>query len=101
MLRLGADIVGFGDIDELPDDVRGGLPVGISVAVVYPPEIIRGITELPTPEYREWYDKLNERLDMIVIRGAELLRDMGYKAIAQTREYVGSGESNDNTTLTA
>ena len=34
LLRLGADIVGFGDIDELPDDVRGGLPVGISVAVV-------------------------------------------------------------------
>jgi len=99
LLRLGADIVGFGDLGELPADVRGGLLVGISVAVVYPPEVIRGIAELPTQEYREWYDKLNERLDMIVRRGAELLRDMGYKAIAQTREYVGSGESNDNTTL--
>jgi len=99
LLRFGADIVGFGNLDELPDDVRGGLPVGISVAVVYPPEVIRGISELPTQEYREWYDKLNERLDMIVSRGAELLREMGYKAIAQTREYVGSGENSDNTTL--
>jgi len=99
LLRLGADIVEFGDLGELPADVRDGLPFGISVAVVYPPEVIRGIAELPTQEYRLWYDRLNERLDMIVTRGAELLRDKGYKAIAQTRECVGSGESNDNTTL--
>ena len=66
LLRFGADIVGFGDLNELPADVRGGLPVGVSIAVVYPPEVIRGISELPTQEYREWYDKLNERLDMIV-----------------------------------
>jgi len=58
LLRLGADIVGFGDLDELPASLRGGLPVDISVAVVYPPEVIRGISELPTQEYREWYDKL-------------------------------------------
>jgi len=99
LLRFGADIVGFGDLNELPADVRGGLPVGVSIAVVYPPEVIRGISELPTQEYREWYDKLNERLDMIVRRGAELLCDMGFKAIAQTREYVGSGENSDNTIL--
>ena len=97
LLRLGADIVGFGSLGELPDDVREGLPVGISIAIAYPPEVIRGISELPTQEYREWYDKLNERLDMIVSRGAESLSEMGYKAIAQTREYAGSGEVNDNT----
>ena len=106
LLQFGADIVGFGSLSELPDNVRKaspceshGLPVGVSVAVSYPPEVIRGIAELPTQAYREWYDRLNERLDMIVSRGAELLSGMGYKAIAQTREYVGSGESNDNTTL--
>jgi epoxyqueuosine reductase QueG len=99
LLRLGADFVGIGCLDELPDDVRGGLAIGISIAVVYPPEIIKGIAELPTQEYREWYDMLNERLDMIVSRGAELLHDMGYKAIAQTRKYVGSGENKYNTTL--
>jgi len=99
LLQLGADIVGFGDLNELPSDVRAGLPVGISVAVVYPPEVIRGIAELPTQEYCEWYDKLNERLDMIVSSGAERLREAGYNAIAQTREHVGSGESCDNTTL--
>jgi len=96
---LGADIVGFGDITELPDVVRAGLPVGICVAVKYPVHVILGISELPTQEYREWYDRLNEKLDEIVTKGTELLCDMGYKAIAQTREYVGNGESKDNTTL--
>lgn len=99
LLRLGADIVGFGDLGELPGDVRERMPVGISIAIAYPKEVIRGIAKLPTLEYREWYDKLNERLDAIVSRGAEILREMGYKAVAQTRKYVGSGEAEDNTTL--
>jgi len=99
LLRLGADIVGFGDLGELPVNVREGMPVGISVAVRYPKEVIRGIAKLPTQEYREWYDKLNVRLDTIVTRGAEIISEMGYRAVAQTREYVGNGESEDNTTL--
>jgi epoxyqueuosine reductase QueG len=73
------------------------LPIGISVAVVYPKEVIQGISELPTQEYHDWRDKLNERLDIIVTRGAEMLRSMGYKAVAQTHEYVG--ETEYNTTL--
>ena len=97
--RFGSDIVGFGRLDELPDNAREGLPVGISVAVKYPKEIIRGITEFPTHEYHEWYNKLNEQLDAIVTSGTEMLREMGYKAVAQTREYVGNGESKDNTNL--
>ncbi|MDR1192606.1 MAG: epoxyqueuosine reductase [Peptococcaceae bacterium] len=88
---LGADIVGFGDISELPASAREGLPVGISVAVKYPKAVIRGISELPTPEYREWYDRLNARLDEIVAGGARLLVGRGFKAIAQTRERVGGG----------
>ena len=99
LFRLGADIIGFGDLSEIPYDKRSGMPVGISVAVAYPPEIIRGISVLPTQEYREWYDRLNERLDDIVTRGAEMIKDLGYQAIAQTREYAGSGEFTDVTTL--
>ena len=96
---LGADIIAFGDLNELPADVREGLPVGISVAVVYPKQVIRGIKALPTQEYSEWYTNLNERLDRIVIEGASFLKNMGYEAIAQTREYVGNGEMIDNTLL--
>lgn len=99
LLKLGADLVGFGNLDELPGKVRGGMPVGVSVAVIYPPEIIRGIAELPTQQYCDWYDSLNEKLDQIVTRGAEMLRAAGYKAIAQTRGQVGNGEEGNRTTL--
>jgi epoxyqueuosine reductase QueG len=99
LLQRGADIVGFGNLEELPNEIHEGLPVGISVAVAYPAAVIRGIAVLPTQEYRDWYDKLNERLYVIIARGAELLREMGYRAIAQTREHVGSGGSNGSTAL--
>ena len=99
LLQIGAELSGFGSLAELPDDVREGMPVGISVAVTYPAKVIRGIAELPTQEYREWYDRLNERLDAIVTHGAAALRELGYRAIAMTREYVGSGELTDNTRL--
>ena len=99
IIRLGADIAGFGSLAGLPSDVRAGMPIGISVAVIYPKKVIRGIAQLPTEEYREWYEKLNEKLDSIVTGGAEFLRGMGYNAIAQTRAYVGNGEIKDNTDL--
>lgn len=99
LLRFGADMVGFGDITELPEDVRDGLPVGISVALIYPKEVIRGISCLPTQEYREWYDRLNEKLDAIVTHGAEMLLNLSHRAVAQTRQHVGNGEAMNNTTL--
>jgi len=92
LMKLGADIVGFGNLMELEEKVRIGLPVGISIAIAYPGKVIQGIAELPTSEYCDWYNKLNERLDSVATQGAGLIRKMGYSAIAQTREYVTSRE---------
>jgi len=99
LLCHGADLVGIGDLTELPPEVRHGLPVGICVAVKYPDEVIRGIAELPTLPYSEWYDRLNKKLDMLVTLGAEALRMFGYNAVAQTRAQVGSGDTGNNTVL--
>jgi len=99
LLRLGADFVGFGDLLEAPAEAREDLPVGVSVAVLYPPEVIAGIAELPTQQYCDWYDKLNEKLDAIVTGGAKMLREQGYRAVAQTREHVGTGEQENSTRL--
>lgn len=90
LLHNGADLVGIGDLTQLPCDQRGGLPIGISVAVKYPREIIQGIAELPTPEYKQWYDGLNQRLDTLVTLGAEFLEQRGYRALAKNRAQVGS-----------
>ena len=99
LLCHGADLAGFGDLTALPAEVREGLPVGVCVAVKYPKEVIRGIAALPTREYYEYYDKLNERLDMLVTLGAEALETSGYRAVAKTREQVARDETEYQTLL--
>jgi len=91
LLQSGADLAGAGDLTELPPEIRGNLPFGICVAVKYPDDVIRNIAEFPTQEYCDWYNKLNEKLDGLVTLGARALQERGFKAIAQTREYVGIG----------
>jgi hypothetical protein len=59
----GADLIGIGDLTDLPAEIRESLPIGISVAVKYPHEIIRGIEHLPTREYVDWMKKINEKLE--------------------------------------
>jgi len=99
LLCHSAEMVGIGDLRELPIEVRAGLPIGICVAVKYPTEVICGIAALPTREYCDWYYRLNERLDMLVTLGAEALQMLGYEAIAQTRAQVGTGEDVLHTAL--
>lgn len=95
----GADLVGFGDLTELEPEVRRSLPVGISVAIRYPRDVIRGIHDMPTPEYRRYYDSINVALDKLVTMGEAMLRGLGYQAFAQTRDAVGSWEPRLGTTL--
>ena len=97
--QLGASIVGFGDLSPVPDAERMGLPIGVCIAVKYPPQVIRGIAKLPTAEYYDWYNRLNTLLDSLVVFGADHLRDQGYQAIAMTRDSVGKGEAEYNTVL--
>ncbi|MDR0813872.1 MAG: epoxyqueuosine reductase [Oscillospiraceae bacterium] len=99
LLQRGADLAGVGSLAELPPDVRENLPFGICVAVKYPKAVIRGISDMPTQEYYDWYNRLNEKLDGLVVFGAELLSAQGYRAVAQTREHVGFGETEYNTPL--
>jgi epoxyqueuosine reductase QueG len=91
LLCHGAALVGFGDLSALPPGERAGMPVGVAVAVVYPGDVIRRIANGPTAEYREHYDRLNEKLDMLVTLGADALKALGYQAIPQTREVVRRG----------
>lgn len=88
LLSHGADLVGFGNLTELPEDVRSGLPVGICVAVKYPKEVIEGIAVLPTIDYYNQYNSLNKRLDMLVTISSDLLNALGYHAEARTIDKV-------------
>ncbi len=89
LFRNGADLVGIGDLMQLPSEQRNDLPIGISIAIKFPKEIIQGISELPTPEYKQWYDALNQRLDELTILGVEFLEQYGYRAVGKSRAQVG------------
>ena len=95
----GADLVGIGNLWELPPEIRNHMLIGICVAVSYPASVIKGIANLPTPEYNHWYNKLNQRLDKLVVLGSEFLQMQGFRAIPQTRQWVGTGEEDNNTVL--
>jgi epoxyqueuosine reductase QueG len=99
LLSHGADLVGVGDLSELPSDIRYGLPVGICVAVKYPKETIRSIATLPTKEYYDQYKQLNEKLDILVTLGANALKAQGYQAVPQTRAYVEQFETDYDSLL--
>lgn len=95
----GADLIGFGDLTEIPPDKRYSLPVGISVAVRYPKEVIRGISEMPTEDYFDYYHSLNSKLDRLVTFGADELKAMGYEAVAQTTDSVVESDTDYTTML--
>lgn len=99
LLCHGADLVGFGNLTELPPEQRCNMPVGISVAVRYRKEVIKGISELPTKEYYDQYNILNKKLDMLVTLGVEALKIEGYEAIAQTISFVEQSETDYATML--
>ncbi|GHU71300.1 iron-sulfur cluster-binding protein [Clostridia bacterium] len=93
LTHLGADLIGFGDITELPSEVRHGLPVGISIGVSMPCETVRDISEAPTLEYWGYYHSGQKALDDISETGAEYIRSLGYSAVAMTKpniKFVGA-----------
>ncbi len=99
LLCHGADLVGFGDLTQLPPNLRCSLPVGIAVAVKYPKTVIRDIAEMPTKEYYDQYNLLNKKLDLLVKLGAEALQMLGYEAVAQTMDYVKQWETENESRL--
>jgi epoxyqueuosine reductase QueG len=88
LTRLGADLVGFGDLTELSSDARRNLPIGISVGIRVPREIVRGITEAPTLEYWDYYHLGGDDLAKLAVAGAEYVRSLGYRATALVRKEV-------------
>jgi epoxyqueuosine reductase QueG len=95
----GASLAGVADLSALPEAPRLGLPFGVAVAVKYPAWVIRGIADGPTREYFDHYHSLNAQLDALVTKGAKLLTDAGYRAVAQTLAYVRPLEADYRTPL--
>ena len=81
-------IFGFADIGILPEQDRHEMPFGIAVGIAVNPEIVSKIPLGPNIRYFNEYDNLNKKLDEISISISNYLHEQGYKAIAQTVEYL-------------
>ena len=93
LVEQGAALVGVADLNQLEGELvyapeEGVFPVGISVAVPLPPEIVDDIREKPTATYAQVYCELNAQLDAIVLAGERFLADRGYNALALTNSRV-------------
>ncbi len=82
LVNKGAELIGFADIEMLPEGMREGFPGAISVACTYPAGVIERIKDGPTGEYLDMYNTLNSRLNGIVTTGAEYINSLGYNAQA-------------------
>jgi epoxyqueuosine reductase QueG len=87
----GASLVGFADISNLPVDVRDSMTSAISIAVALDASIIKDVTEGPTREYYQEYNRLNELLAALCKLAVEYLENCGNKAVA-IKPTVGAGE---------
>lgn len=85
LMEQGADLVGIGNLTELPEDSRGSLPLGICIAVKFPKEVVSGIVDLPTREYYDWYNTVNRQLSELSSTAIGILKKAGYRATTGTR----------------
>ena len=100
LVQKGASLVGYGKIEGLyskcdlsiPSTVDSEkeyfeipeYPIGISIAVAIPKDIIKGISENPTMDYYNAYYDINQKLDCLANFCEEYLIKLGYSAYAQT-----------------
>lgn len=85
LAEKGAKRMGAADLSGI---VRGGMPMGVSVAVPVPKHIVKDLQTAPTKEYYDAYCALNAMLDEIVTSGAGFLWENGYQAYANTTQVV-------------
>jgi len=83
---LGASLVGFALLTELPKENRWGYNFGISIAVAYEPKELSAISDIPNDKYYSAYKRLDIKLDEIAFETEKFLTDDGYRAKAITRE---------------
>ncbi len=80
IFALGASLVGFANIARLAPEPISSFPRAISIGVRLNSSIVDNILKGPTKEYDAEYQHVNEVLDEIGRRTADLVRSVGYRA---------------------
>lgn len=90
--EAGAALCGAASLEGVPN--TDGFPVGVSVAVCLPPDVVRNLATAPTETYGKTYRDVNQCLDSIILAGEAFLRSQGYGAKAMTYSSVHTDEEN-------
>lgn len=85
LMSNGALQIGFANLSELSTNQ---LKSGISILLSIPKEVIKSISEGPNMDYYNQYYLLNKQLNKLAELGAQFIESLGYKAIAQTTDFV-------------
>ncbi len=80
LINLGADLVGFSNIETSPINGQPNLTYAVTVAVKLPDSVLKTIEERPTISYFHEYRTANALLDSITFRLARMLENLGYEA---------------------
>lgn len=83
---LGAGLVGFASLHEVPKDNRWGYNYGISIAVAYKPETLIRIPDIPNDVYYNEYKLLDQKLECIALDTEKFITTKGFNAKAITRK---------------
>lgn len=79
-IELGADLVGFSNLEKSPIEDQPELINAITVAVKLPNAVLKTIKERPSQEYFHEYRSANAVLDRITFLCSRYVEDLGYQA---------------------
>lgn len=95
LVRHGASLVGFADINSLPFDVTGGFPRAVSIAKALEIEIVQEISNGPTRKYYKEYKRINRLLEQICEQAVDFFAKQGNRA----ESFEATTEDFDQVTL--
>lgn len=90
---LGASLVGFADLRGVDTSSCNNMGFGVAFGIKIRSQIIKGITDGPTGEYYEEYNRLNSSLNDLAEECVKYIKGLGYNAIGQTTTYVTSDDN--------
>ena len=80
LLSSGASLVGFADLESIPEAIREGFPCAVSIAVALKPKIMLKIANGPTMEYFDDYSRANKLLSELGSSAALFFEEKGFAA---------------------
>src|SRR5665647_1278607 len=82
----GALKIGFGDLTDLPEEPRMGMPRGISIAVPLDLAVVNKLGAGMTHAYPAEYNRTNALLNKLALLTADFLQRQGFDAIPMISE---------------